>query len=762
MRVLLGPPLVTVLHADVETFSKEDLKAAGAHRYAEHPSTELNCFGYAFDDEPVTCWVPAESVPVALAVEFALLCPDDFLLVQPHVPERVRKHIESGGEFRAHNAQFERKVLNGTAGRKVGFPHITIKQTVCTAAKMANHGLPRKLEDAALALGAHPKDKAGHANMMALAKPRRGKIVRWTPIGAPARFAKLYAYNVDDVKAERSIDNLVPDQTARELATYHLDQVINDRGVRADMEAVDNAQWLVRAYRGQLELLCLNKIQLKPTQREKISDWIKENGYAHLEDMQAETVKRLIAGNECQDNVKEILQIYSTYGMKAVSKFDAIENALCSDGRLHGMFLYYGASTGRWSSIIVQLQNLMRPVIKDVNTAIDAFQKLDIDWVKYLWSGGDDLEKPEKAVDPMKVIASTIRSMLIPAEGHDLLFLDFAGIESRVNAWLWNEEWKLKAFRDYDTIVGYDKKGKPIRLGPDLYKLAYARAFGILIEQVTDAQRQIGKVMELALGYEGGVGAFVTMVETYGIDLDELARMVLPILPQEVKDKANWLWEKQGSGMGVSYDVFIACDGLKQLWRAQHPRIKAGWKQLKEAAVKATMHKGKVFTAGRLLFKFEDRWLYMKLPSGRKIAYFKPSVAWPQKRVKREVDGVLKFTYVDDKFDDEGKLDLRKATLHYWGVDTKTRRYMKTSTYGGKTDENADQGISRDLLVDAMFRLEAANYPIVGTVHDEGIMEIPERFGSIEEASQLMCANEDWAADIPVAVEGHRGKRYKK
>ena len=185
---------------------------------------------------------------------------------------------------------------------------------------------------------------------------------------------------------------------------------------------------------------------VRPTQRAKIADWIRANGFEQLADMQAETVKALIAGNKCPDNVKEVLQLYSTYGMKAVSKLDAIEDAVCANGRLHGMFLYYGAGTGRWSSLIVQLQNLFRPVIDDPETAIDAFEKLDLEWVRALW--------PD--TDPMKVIASTLRGMLIPAVGHDLLFLDFAGVESRVNAWLWDEEWKLEAFREYDAGTGPD------------------------------------------------------------------------------------------------------------------------------------------------------------------------------------------------------------------------------------------------------------------------------------------------------------------
>lgn len=729
------------LHLDVETFSECDLKVAGAYRYAEHPSTELLCLVYRFGDGDPHLWAPA-GTPLELLRQAALRHPGCTFSVGP-LPQELADHVRSGGEVRAHNAQFERVILNGVAGRKVEFPPLKIEQMVCTAAKMAAHGLPRKLEVAAEALDSHRKNAGGKSDMLALSQPRRGKVRRWTPENAPARFVNLYAYCVDDVKAEHGIDNIVPDLTPYEQRVYQLDQLINDRGVMVDLPTVDDVLMIIAEYKLFLEAAMEKATRpdhqldpgLKPTQREKIADWIRANGYPQLQDMQAETVKKILQSAECPDNCKHVLHMYSTYGMKAVAKYDVLMEMVCKDGRLHGMFLYHGAGTGRWSSTGVQLQNLFRPLIDDPDTAIAMFSWRSLEVLRVFYD-----------IDPMKVMASCVRGMLVAPPGSDLLFLDFAGIESRVNAWLWGEEWKLKAFREYDAGTG-----------PDLYKLAYARAFQVPIGSVTKKQRQIGKVMELALGYEGGVNAFVTMVDTYGIDLAELTAQVYPILPEDVVEQAVWMIEKFGD-QGLPRETFIACDGLKQLWRRDNPKIVAGWKTLSNAAKMAILNPGKVYPAGKILFKVESQWLYMRLPSGRKLAYFRPSIDWEQKR--SAVNG--RIVSVDDMYDKLGNLDLRKATIRYWGIDTKTRQYRKTHTYGGKEDENADQGISRDLLVYAMFRLEDAGYPCIGSVHDEAIMEILKSFGSLDEASRIMCTQDQWAVGIPIAVEGHRAERYRK
>lgn len=693
---------------DIETYSEADLKAVGVHSYAEHPSTEILCMCYAFDDEPVQRWTPADLF----------------------VPDRLRQHIDSGGVVSAFNAEFERTVLNGTAGTKINFPKITIEQTRCSMVKARANGLPGGLGDVAKALGTHEKSDTGRIVMLQLSRPRKGKDPRYTPENSPDKFEQLYVYCEGDVEAERAIDKVVPDLSASELALYHLDQLINLRGVLVDLKSVANAQYLIDRYKEQLKAKCIEITGIAPSQTGKLAEWIRANGYLQLENLQAETVKNAVKDPKCPELIRTVLRCYSTYGAKAVSKFVTLSEMACKDGRLRGLFKFYGANTGRWSSTGVQLQNLARGHIEDPDNAIAAFDARDLDWVRTLYAG----------VDPMKVLASTVRGMLIAPHGKTLQSLDFSAIEARVCAWLLGEQWKLDAFKAYDEGTG-----------PDLYKVAYARSFGINAEDVTKQQRQVGKVMELALSYEGGVGAFVTMVGTYGVDLKELADTAFDIMPADALESAEWMWGKFGKTSDLPRQQYIVCDALKYLWRQAHPNIQQGWKDLKVAAEQAVQFPGKTFaiSTGKAMFKVVDRWLYMRLPSGRKLAYYNPR--WIPERVVIE----------KNRFGQEVEKTI-PGELRYWGVDTYTRRWMEVSTYGGKLCENLTQATSRDLLANGMLNLERAGYPTVMTVHDEVVSEIDEDFDSFEHAGQLMCDLPAWAKGLPVAVDGHRAKRYRK
>lgn len=776
---------MTVAHVDIETFSEEDLKSAGLYRYAEHESTELLCLSYRFDKSAPTLWIPLEDHEIPRDVLLGVrqrVAPGTVIVTSRNVPNDLVTHIEAGGEVRAHNAQFERVVLNGTAGKKLNFPRIKIERTVCTAAKMAAAGLPRALGDAAAALGSHAKDDSGRISMLQISKPKKPSAkdpaTRWTLDNAPDKFLDVYTYNVDDVLAECGVDAAVPDLPASEQEVYWLDQRINDRGVATDLEGIDNVKSLINEYKNFLELAMekatrpddmlptcehcrgtkrVEKILrkkptgiyleceackgLKPTQRDKIADWIRENGFPNLLDMQAETVKKLVKREDVPEQVKHVLRIYSTYNAKAVTKFDAMLDAVCSDGRLRGMFLYHGAGTGRWSSLIVQLQNLFRPVIDDPETAIEAFKSKNLDWIKSLY--------PD--VDPMKVFASTVRGHLIAGKGKKLVCLDYAGVESRMNAFLWNEEWKLQAFRDFDA-------GK----GPDQYKIAYANVFQVDPWKVNKKQRQQGKVIDLFGQYEGGVGAFVNLADQYGVNLDELAADVWPVLPEDVRESAHWMWNKFGRSTELSERVFMSCDGAKQLWRRSHPNTVAGWKELKTAAELAVQFPGKTYSVanGKGMFRVMEgpqghTWLCFLLPSRqRMLRYFKPEWTPPKTVVVTEKN---QYTGALEEFERE-----LPGELHYMGVDTNTRRWMRTSSYGGSFNNNFVQGSCADVLRSGMFELEGGGYPIVLTVHDENGAEVDEAFGSVEDAARLMCTPKPWFEGLPLVAEGWEGQRYRK
>jgi DNA polymerase len=735
------------LHLDYEVFSECDLPAAGVYRYAEHPSTEIISASFAFDDGPVHLWIPYDEVPAEITAGVKARFPDVVLHTGAKVPAEIAAHITAGGQVRAHNAQFERVVTNGVAGKKLGIPPISIEQTVCTAVKAAEMGLPRNLDGATQALGLPGKDDGGRIAMLQVTKPKRptkaDPATRYTMQNAPDKWISMFCYSIADTPAERGVDWALPDLDAREQRLYHLDQKINDRGWAVDLKAVHDILAVVEEYKAQLAAECVRLTTdwmtgegLQPTQREKISDWVRANGFTGLPDMTAETIKHAVKRDDVPDNIKTVLKIYSTYNAKSVSKLQAMLNSVCADGRLHGMFMFYGAATGRWSSTIVQLQNILRPLIRDPNTAIAAFAERSLDAIRFLW--------PD--VDPMKVAGSCVRGLLVGSEGHDLVFPDYSGIEDRVNLWFFDEQKMLEVYRAYDRGGGRHP-----------YSVTVCDAFGLDLSKFSDEdpRRQWGKVMRLALGYEGGVGAFTTMVETYGIDLEEMAKTVLPLLPDDALDHARWMHENHPAS-DISADVETACNGLKYLYRKNSPGVAQGWKLLKEAAEKAVEFEGQAFFIPnkKIGFKVEEyrgrKWLCMRLPSGRKIRYYDPK--WtPPRESERWINNELVPYTIPGFFD-------------YMGTDTYTRQWLRQQTYGGKLDENADQGFSRDILCNALLSLDEAGYAIVGSEHDKAIVEVPSisRLTAVQDIRRLMLKQPDYCAGLPLACDGKAVKRYGK
>lgn len=322
----------------------------------------------------------------------------------------------------------------------------------------------------------------------------------------------------------------------------------------------------------------------------------------------------------------------------------------------------------------------------------------------------------------MQMASYALRGLMIAPPGRKLVVADLSNIEGRGLAWEAGEEWKLQAFRDFDAGTG-----------PDLYKLAYARAFRIKPEAVTKAQRQVGKVMELSLGYEGGVGAFVTMAASYGIDLDALATLAWDTIPLDVKleTQGAWEWaEKKRATFGLTSIQYRTCDGLKRLWRRAHPATVQMWKDLKTATQLATMGEEPA-PVGRCRIERRNNWLCIVLPSDRVLCYPSPLI--------------------------------ENGALTYMGMNQYSRKWSRLGTYGGKLSENLTQAIARDVLADAMPRAEAAGYHISLTVHDELITETPDtpEF-SAEGLCSILAANPPWATGFPLAAQGFEAYRYNK
>ena len=705
------------LTLDIETFSRCDLKRHGMARYAEDESTDINCACWAIDDGPVSAWIPQADMDFLHALQ--PLYNWGSLYAGPETPkELLMSIVDRRDEVHAWKADFERSVLKGPAGQRYLFPEIQLSQVFCSMVNARVHGLPGALEDAANAVNASVKKRIGGVNAMRyLAKPRSDGT-RPMLIEERERFLQLIPYCADDVAAERAVDSIVPRMSDAELRIYReLDQPMNEYGWKVDLESVDNMEVLVQLYKKELEQRCREICRIKPSRAGPLAEWIRDHGVPHLENLQADTVRKVLLKGGLPPETEKVMKIYSTFGMKAVAKYPAMRKSVTADDRLKYLFGMYGAGTGRWVSYIVQLQNLFRPVIDDPEMAIEIAREWDLQYLRDMYPGHD----------PMKVIASCVRSCLIADKGKELIFPDYSGVEARKNAWLWGEEWELEAYRDYD-------KG----IGPNVYIANYARSYGMDPRSPEAiAGKQLGKVLVLSMGYEGGVGAFVKMAATYRVDLKDLAEKTLPTLPRDVMDEAvdaHAYASEQGRIYELPDKIWIACEGLKILWRRAHPKIVKGWEALKYASIEAVENPGRAVPAGKFIFKVEGDWMIKRLPSGRRLWYYKPNVR------------------------EKG----RGRELHYLGMNTVTRMWGPTSTYGGKLNENGTQGSCRDLLVRAKYAVRDMGLPLVGSVHDEPVAEVDEGWDGEAELTKRMCTNGKWDTGLPLAVEFHRGKRYRK
>jgi DNA polymerase bacteriophage-type len=340
----------------------------------------------------------------------------------------------------------------------------------------------------------------------------------------------------------------------------------------------------------------------------------------------------------------------------------------------------------------------------------------------------------------MKLASAAIRGLIIAPPGKQLVVSDLSNIEGRIVAWLAGEEWKITAFGEYDA-------GR----GEDIYKLTAAGILNKPAKEVTKAERNAyGKVSELACGYEGGAGAFLTFANGYQIDMGALwptTQVNLPTYAEQAQDNL-YRWGPRGDGFpGEKWPdeyrndekAWLAGETIKLGWRARHPATKTLWLQLREAATQAIAAPGKVVFAGpKLRLKAHTHqgnlWLFMALPSGRYVCYFDP-----------KIDG---------------------TGWTYMGVDTKQgsptySQWIRMHNFGGRMLEQATQSTARDVLYDAMPRIEAAGFRIVMHVHDEVVTEAdPDR--TAEELSAILATGETWTAGLPLAAAGFECDRYRK
>jgi DNA polymerase len=325
----------------------------------------------------------------------------------------------------------------------------------------------------------------------------------------------------------------------------------------------------------------------------------------------------------------------------------------------------------------------------------------------------------------MHLTSSCLRSTLTAGPGKKLISADLSNIEGRYLAWAAGEEWKIQAFRDFDNGTG-----------ADLYKLAYAKSFKISPDKVDKNQRSIGKVQELALGYAGGVGAFLTFAAAYSINLEEMANMAYDSLPAEVVKEAegfyDWNVKNKNNTYGLSKKAYIVCESFKRLWRQAHPMTVALWAGLSEICVNATVTVNKNYVYGKFKARRDGQWLRLTMPSGRSLCF-----PYPQ---------------VDER-----------GTLSFMGMNQYTRKWERIVTHGGKLAENICQAGARDIFKYGIKLADDAGYPLVLAVHDEQVCEVPDTEEyTVSELERLMAVVPEWATGIPLAAEGFETYRYKK
>lgn len=667
------------LHVDFETRSAVDLKKTGAYAYAADPTTDIWCMAYAFGDGPVEVWTPD----------------------QPLVGE-IADHVLAGGVLVAHNAAFERVIWHYILGPRYGFPEPGVTQWRCTMAMAYALALPGSLENAAPAAGlALAKDMTGRRLMLQMARPRKvnpdGSFVWWDE---PEKIAKLIAYCRQDVEVERALEKRLRPLSESELALWHLDQRVNDRGVLVDDALCLSAKAIVKQAQADLDRRMrelTNFAVSRCSNRNELVAWVRAQGVecdsvnkAALEELLSED-----SSNTIPPIVRHVLEVRREAAKASVAKIDALLNGKSpEDNRAKGLLQFHAASTGRWGGRRFQPQNLRRPEEEDIDTLIGVVATGDFEYCSMLYDR------------PLSAVADTLRGMLVAAPGRRIVAADYSNIEGRVLAWLAGEAWKLAAFRAFDDGSGHD-----------LYKITAGAILGKKPEEVTKAERQAyGKVPELALGYQGGVGAFATMAANYGVDL---------AVPE--------------------------IEAIRDGWREKHPRIKQFWYDMEERAVEAVRDRGSVTRCGRIHFKMAGSWLFMRLPSGRFLAYPYPEVRTFDTPWGEPKEGLTYFSTIDPS--KRGKIVDDHGNSTNWA---------RIKTYGGQLVENATQAVARDVLADAMPRLEQAGYPVILTIHDEVVCEVPDGHGSVEEMESIMCDLPRWAAGMPVSAEGFSDRRYRK
>ena len=642
------------LSIDLETYSSADIGKSGVYRYCEAPDFEILLFAYSADGAPV------QSVDLARGET---------------LPEEIRAALEDPAVTKwAFNASFERICLSRWLGLPSG-TYFDPSQWRCSMVWSAYLGLPLSLAGVGAVLKLEKqKLEAGRELIRYFCQPcaptkANGGRTRNCPEDAPEKWALFKSYNLRDVETELAIQQKlarfpVPDFVWDE---YHLDQEINDRGIRLDLSLVENAIRMDTLSRAELtEQMQRLTILENPNSVKQLKTWLTERGL-EVESLGKKEVSALL--RDAPPELAEVLLLRRQLAKSSVRKYQAMQNCVCADGRVHGMFMFYGANrTGRFSGRLVQLQNLPQNHMPDLEQARALVHKGDYDALQTLYDSVPD------------VLSELIRTAFVPYDGGKFIVADFSAIEARVIAWLAGEQWRLDVFKN----------------GGDIYCASASQMFHVPVVKhgVNGHLRQKGKIAELALGYGGSVGA-----------LKAMGALEMGLSEAELKP-------------------------LVDAWRGSNPNIVRLWWEVDEAVKEAIADKTVSETHG-IRFGYESGFLFITLPSERRLAYVKPRME-------------------ENRFGGE--------SVTYEGVGG-TKKWERLESYGPKFVENIVQAVSRDILCYAMKTLRCCG--IVAHVHDELIIEADPAV-SLNAVCEQMSRTPPWAKGLILRADGYETQFYKK
>lgn len=687
-----------VVGVDLETCSAADLKHYGAWAYSLHRTTRVWVLSFCYfrRDEP----------------------PGDVCRWYPDepVPLELLDFLHAGGRLLAHNAAFERAIWTNILTPIYGFPEVELGQWVDTQAIGCELNLPRSLEGLAFALGNETqKDKEGAALMRRLAKAEvddAGEPIY--PSCTEEELERLALYCDDDVLAMGEAWDSMEPLPLGEARIWEVDKRINARGVFLDQNyalrvrrlAAMRVERLTEA--AQIASFCEIPNAVAPP---KLKRWLKSRGvelpkvrkknargeWYTSESTDKRALDELLQRADLPADVRDVL-VSRQEATKETSlrKLRRVDAMVGADGRLRDALQYCAAGTGRWSSSGLQIHNLPK----------DRLTRSASDLVDLAIDAGciETLELAEKR--PLAALSQKLRSIIAAPPGRELIAADFASIEACVLAWLAGQDDKLEFLHKYFAELRLFRRGERAHKPQDLYEFT--------AESIGSDSRQLGKVAELALGYGMGDFKFADTATAWGVPLD---------LPTASK--------------------------VKRAWRATNRHIVEFWRELEDAAISAVRAPGAVLQVGKLRIASTPACLAIALPSRRIVRYWRPSVEVTTKTVRW--------------FNDEAGVvesELESPELRFWSQNEARNGMSPETTYGGKLVENVTQAVARDLLAEALLRVDPL-YPVVMHVHDSIASEVDEGAGDVDEFCELMSTVPNWATGCPIDADGYRSKRFR-